>query len=442
MPDAKKPESKTTARQKPVRRTSRAATKSVTAPHLREPELTQVNARSLQSFYAAVATGFREPVRPEVTKLNSQLAEPERFFGFTVGNRWIATCGSHTRTLTVPGGAAVPIAAITNVTVQNPYHRRGVLSRMMQHQLEDVAGRGESIAALWASEALIYGRFGYAPAISRSSLSGTSARVQFLPSIVPSGSVDEVDRDTFLAAAKPLHEAWRPRRAGNLDRPGAWWDHRLFDAEFVRDGAESLCYLLHFDDAGDVDGYATYRFKGDYGPTGFNSDIRISDVSADDPRAYAALWRYLLDIDMARTFSLRNAPVDAPLRHLVTDARAIETKISDSLYVRIVDVSTALAARTYRTDIDVVLQVSDPLLPSNSGRFRLRGGPPGATLTRARGAADLEIPILELGAVYLGGVSVDELHRVGRIRELTAGAAAAVSAAFSTDRQPWCPDDF
>ncbi|WP_353648086.1 GNAT family N-acetyltransferase [Nakamurella sp. A5-74] len=427
------------AAKKPTRPSARSAP---AAPHLLEPKLTRVTARSHRAFHEAIARGFQEPIRPEVTELDKKLAEHDRFFGFTVDGRWIATCGSFTRTLTVPGGAAIPVAAVTNVTVQGPFHRRGLLRRMMQHQLEDVAARGESLSVLWASEASIYGRFGYAPAASRSKLSGTSARLQFLPGVSPAGSVDEVDQQTFLDAAVPLHAAWRSNRPGNLDRPGSWWDHALFDAEFHRDGAGELRHLLHFDQAGDVDGYATYRFKGDWSATGPDGEIRIGELAAGDTQAYAGLWRYLLDVDLARSFTLNGAPVDAPLRHLVTDARAIRTEISDNLYLRVVDVAAALAARTYRTDFDVVLQVSDPLLAGNNGRFRVRGGPAGATVTRARGAADLELGILELGAVYLGGVSLELLHRSGRIREHTPGSASATSLAFGSDLAPFCPDHF
>lgn len=432
------------AAKKPIRSRATRPPGSSTgpAPHLVEPTLTRVTARSLRAFEEAVARGFQEPVRPEVLEHDRKISERDRFFGFAVGSRWIATCSAFTRTMTVPGGAAVPVAAVTNVTVQSPFRRRGLLRRMMQHQLEDITTRGEPLATLWASESGIYGRFGYAPAASRSRLSGISARLQFLPGIVPSGSVDEVDREKFLAAAAPLQTALRHLRPGNLDRPGAWWENVLFDAEFVRDDASALRFLLHFDDVGDVDGYATYRFKGDYTAAGPNGEVRIEELEAADIRAQAGLWRYLLEVDLARTFVQRNAPVDAPLRHLVTDARAITTQISDNIYLRVVDVAAALAARTYRTDLDVVLQVVDPLLPANNGRFRLRGGPAGASVTRARGGADLELGILELGAVYLGGVSFEHLQRCGRIREHTVGAAAATSLAFGSDLAPWCPDHF
>lgn len=110
--------------------------------------------------------------------------------------------------------------------------------------------------------------------------------------------------------------------------------------------------------------------------------------------------------------------------------------------MRVVDVTAALLARRYATEIDIVIEITDPLLPANTGRYRLRCGRHAVAVDRVRRAADLSLSILELGAVYLGGVPLTELHRVGRVTELSAGASAAASSAFGWHRAPWCPDNF
>jgi predicted acetyltransferase len=203
--------------------------------------------------------------------------------------------------------------------------------------------------------------------------------------------------------------------------------------------------VLHYDEAGDADGFATYRFKDkfDADPEG---EVRIKEVWAEDPAAYAGLWRYLLDLDLARTFHLWCAPLDEPLRHLVTDARAVTTSLTDNLYVRVVDVEAALAARKYAAGVDLVIEVDDPILPANTGRFRIvtDGDPQGssAQVTRVSTAPDISMGILELSSIYLGGVALKDLHRVRRAVEHTPGAVAAASTAFSWHRAPWCPDMF
>ncbi len=424
---------------------TRAKQRSRTAPHLVEPQLKYVTDATFKEFHGAIARGFQETPRPEMAAFDREIFDNGRMFGFKVGRRWVATCGDFERRLTVPGGATVPTAAVTVVTVHPPYRRRGLLTAMMAHQLEQVAKRGEPLAALWASESLIYGRYGYGPATSRAVLTGTNRRLSFRPSVGLAGSVDEVTRGEFLKVAPGLHGSMRPERPGTMLRDKSVWEFALFDEEFARRGCSEIRYVLHYDEAGDADGFATYRFKEkfDAEPEG---DVRIREVWAEDPAAYAGLWRYLLDLDLARTFHLWSSPLDEPLRHLVTDPRAVLTSITDSLYVRIVDVEAALRARKYAAGVEVVIEVEDPLLPANSGRYRLvtDGDPEGSTaqVTRVTSAPDISMGILELGTIYLGGVPLADLHRVRRVTEHTTGAVAAASTAFGWHRAPWSSDMF
>ena len=238
------------------------------------------------------------------------------------------------------------------------------------------------------------------------------------------GSVDEVTREEFLPIARGLHESMRPDRPGTMVRDDDVWEFAIFDKEFARRDSSEIRYVLHYDDAGDVDGYATYRFKADFDdePQG---EVRIKEVWAEDPVAYASIWRYLLDLDLARKFQLWSAPLDEPLRHLVTDARAVDTKITDNLYLRVVDVEAALRARKYAAGVDLVIEIDDPILPANSGRYRLvtDGDPAGSTaeVTRVDTKPDISMGILELGTIYLGGVPLTHLHRAARVTRAHPG---------------------
>ncbi|KQT90682.1 hypothetical protein ASG49_13040 [Marmoricola sp. Leaf446] len=415
------------------------------APHLAEPSLEQVTPATFVDWTKAFARGFHEEHHPETEDLDREVFEDDRSFGFRVGDRWVATCGALTRELTVPGGASVPTAAVTVVTVHPPYRRRGLLSAMMRHQLDDVARRGEPLAALWASESLIYGRFGYGPAVSRLRLHGRTRSLDFLPGVATGGSVDEVTREQFEAVVRPLHERLRRTRPGTMARPADHsWEMALLDRPFVRDGATELRHVVHWSRAGEVDGFATYRFKEGGTATEPDSEVRVQELWAEDPVAHATLWRYLLDLDLARRFLARNAASDEPLRLLVRDARAVGTEVLDALYVRLVDVPAALRARSYAAPVDVVLEVTDELLPANAGRWRLRTDGPAASTTveRTSDPADVSLGVLELGTAYLGGVRLTDLHRVDRVTEHTSGAVAAAGTALSWHRDPWCPDFF
>ena len=412
-------------------------------PHRAEPRLVYASEEEGESFVGAVSRGFHQDYVAEHWEVEKKVVEWDRAFGLKVQDRWIATCGAFSRVMTVPGGQ-VPVTAVTIVTVSPAYRRRGLLTQMMKHQLEDVQQRGtEPVALLWASESLIYGRYGYGHAAPRVSISGPTRSTAFLPTLQQTpGSVDEVSRDEFLAAAPELHSRLLAERPGGLNRSPEWWDVTLFDPEAWRHGATALRYALHFDDAGAVDGYATFRLADGPGSDDAGREVRVGELDAAGAGAYAGLWRYLLDLDLVRTFSRRNAPADEPLRYLVADQRAIKTELQDATYARLVDLPTALEARSYSDDLDLVVEVRDPVLSANDGLFWLQIAAGGARVTRTDGRPDLSLAIRELGAGYLGGTPLNVLHRAGLVDEHTPGSVAAMSAAFSWPIPPFCPDFF
>ena len=414
-----------------------------TPPHLAAPSIVTTTDRTDDAFARAFMHGFYETFRTEEFELEQPLVEPDRMFGHQVDGRWISTCGSFPRVMTTPGGS-VPVAAVTVVTVSPGYRRRGLLREMMAHQLADVRRRGdEPVALLWASESLIYGRFGYGRTTNRISLSGRTRATTFLPGVdLGDGSVDEVSRDEFEAAAVALHADWLTDRPGALNRDETWWKTLLYDPEHHRRGAGELRFALHFDRDGRPDGYATFRIKETSEISDEGAEVVIVDLDAADPAGHAALWRWLLDLDLVRAFRRRHAPVDDPLRYLVADQRAIKTELHDATYARILDVPAALAARRYAAELDLVIEVDDPFQPDLAGRYRVELGPDGADVARTDATADLALTATQLGAIYLGGTPLTDLHHAGLVREFTAGAVLRASAAFAAPRAPWCPDFF
>ncbi|MBO1753870.1 GNAT family N-acetyltransferase [Allobranchiibius sp. CTAmp26] len=411
-------------------------------PHLAQPRLTQVTDRTWPSWYDAVMAGFQETADPETTALSRDLFGPAGSFGLRVGRDWVATASSTTRSLSVPGGGELPCAAVSDVTVASAYRRRGLLSLMMRHQLEDLTSQGLPMAALWASESGIYGRFGYGVATWSALLAGSTRATAFLPEIVPQGSVVEVAADQWLAAARPVHDAVRAEQPGMFDRAGRWWELETMDPERWREGRSARRYLVHFDTGGAVDGVGTYRFKDEWDRKGPAGQVSVGPILARTPSAYAGLWRYLLDLDLARTFAASGAAVQETLLHLLADPRALDIRPADGLYLRILDVVEALRSRRYLTDAELVLDVVDPVLASVAGCYSLQISGGHAEVARTRAAPDLTLAARDLAAVYLGGVSVGDLHRAGRVREHSAGAVSAMSGAFGWTRSPHCADHF
>ncbi len=344
--------------------------------------------------------------------------------------------------MTVPGGS-VPVAAVTVVTVQPSYRRRGLLTEMMTHQLDDIAGRGEEpVALLWASEAAIYGRFGYGQASPRVHLTGKTKRTAFRPDVdLGSGSVGEVEREQAIPIIKRLHQALLPDRVGALNRDDNWWVVKWHDPEQWRHGASAYRFALHYDRRGRPDGYVAFRVKNKWEESDSAAEVIIDELDASNAAARAALWRFVLDLDLVRTFSVGSAP-DEPLRYFVNDLRSVKTDLQDGTYARLVDVPRALEARRYLSDLDVIIRVEDPLLTRNTGSIRLEAGSDGASVTRIRRRPDLIMNVRELSASYLAGTSLLALTRAGLVTERTKGAAAAAAAAFGWVQSPFCADFF
>jgi len=383
---------------------------------------------------------FHRAVDQEAQDRDRLVWEADRALVVTDGDEVVGHSFAAARELTVPG-AVLPTAHVTGVGVAATHRRRGLLTRLMRRQLRDVRDAGrEPLAVLWASESRIYPRFGYGLASTRLDLTIDIREVR-LPAATAVGQLRVGSPADLYSELTKVYDSLRPDRPGWSSRDDNWWAQVLADPPGDREGATERRVVVHEGEAG-VDGYALWRSKGNWTANGPNAEVHVSEIAAADPEAYAALWRFLLGIDLARQVTYGFAAVDDPLLHLASDPRQLGTHFSDGLWVRLVDLPAALAARRYASEVDVVLEVSDALLPENAGRWRLTGGPGGATCERTDAAADLACDVLELGAAYLGGTSLAALARAGRVRELRPGTLHPASTAFGWHRLPAAPEVF
>ena len=240
-----------------------------------------------------------------------------------------------------------------------------------------------------------------------------------------------------------FYDKWRRTRTGSLSRSDAWWDIMLGPKEGWKGGGEAF-HVVHEDASGEVDGYASYQPQSKTEHGNFQSIVRVRELIGATGGVEAALWRFCFDLDLVRRARSDMRPVDDPLRWWLVEPRQLAvTSRMDQLWLRVVDVAAALTERRDAADGGLVLEVDDPFRPAGSGRYRLEGGPDGASCTRNAGAtADLRLDVADLGAAHLGGVSFSLLAAGGRVEELTPGAAARADALFRTARAPYCATTF
>ncbi|GEN79419.1 GNAT family N-acetyltransferase [Actinotalea fermentans] len=334
------------------------------------------------------------------------------------------------RSFPVPG-ARIPLAGLTWVGVHPGHRRRGILRTMIDRHFAQAREAGEAVAALFAAEPAIYGRFGYGLAARDLRLSvPRGAALRDVPGAdALRVRLEKLDAAKHGPVLHAIHSA--------VDRPG--WATRetdgaleasLADPEFYRDGAESLRIALVEDADGTPRGYAKFRRKDDWKPEGPRGVVRVREAVAQDAATARALWGVLLDLDLMASVEVGLLALDDPLWFLLVDPRAARPAVGDNLWVRVLDVPAALAQRRYAAPVDVVLEVTDALWTPNAGRWRLVAGPDGAEVTRTDADADLALDVRELGTAYLGGFTLAALAGAGLVTELRPGTLHAASTAF------------
>ena len=415
------------------------------------------------AFCEVPVQAFNDSDAPaEINEHERLVFEFDRSIAAFDGDAIVGTTAAYSFQLTVPGGIT-GAGGVTFVSVLPSHRRRGILSAMMRHQLADIAARGEAVAALYASETGIYG--GTATAARPWQLSLTIRRGEgaLSPAVTSStgaggagaGGAGTGHGPVRLRAAPPgelraelakVYDAAVPHRPGMMARDERWWQSTLDDPEFQRRGMSARRCLLAGDDAGPR-GYALYRTKPDWDDDGLPyGGLSVRELIATDAAAAAALWTDLLTRDLIGEVVARQRPVDDPLLDMLADRRRARPYLTDGLWVRLIDVGAALRQRRYSCPADLVIEVTDDLLPANAGRWRLQcpgpadGGTPSCERTGA--AADIVLPVAALGAGYLGGTRLGALAAAGLVTERRDGAVARLSAAMYSDPAPWCPSMF
>lgn len=404
-------------------------------------DLRPISEAEFEPFALCAAASFGYDAPPEERAMRVAVFEFDRTLAAFDGDEIAGTGAIFSFDMTVPGGAAVPAAGVTWISVKPTHRRQGILRQIMRRQLDDVGERGEPLAALWASESQIYGRFGYGLAAESAvvRIDRRHAEIAFEPP--GDGRARLVDRERALATWPGIYERALRARPGMYTRHRAWWENRVLRLHDHAPAGFSGQFLVQFEEDGDPTGYLKYRRKMDYERWAPAGALLVTELMAVTNAAYAGLWRYVFGVDLVTTIEAPLRPLDEPLWWMLHDPRRLVREPHDSLWVRLMDVPAALSARRYSAEGRVVFEVSDEFCPRVAGRYELAGGPEGASCRRTTADAGIRLGIAELGAVYLGGARFQALARAGRVDGDPAHLRLA-DAMFAWDPLPWCPEVF
>jgi predicted acetyltransferase len=360
----------------------------------------------------------------------TQLLEPGRTVGAFADGKLVGTADAATSGLTLPGGAIVDHAAVTHIGVLPSFTRKGIATELVDHQLRDIAARGEVVATLRASAATIYERFGYGVASSSQSVELQTARAALRPDVGSGGPVRLLDAADAWEILPRIYAANRPSRPGTIDRPKVWWQGLRLRTE----SSSGASYIAVHGEPGSESGFARYRpIDTEAWFVSEQRTIVVEDFFAPTPEAYLGLLRFLLGLDLVDRVLFWMLPLDDPLHWLLLDRRAAKvTAVHDETWLRVVDVQKALAARRYVGDGAVTIAVNDPLLPNNSAGFTVTGD--GAEPTDRR--AQLDIGVQGLATVLLGGATWRSLALAGLVQADDQAALVAADLLFAGWQAP------
>ena len=382
-----------------------------------------------------IAQYFGGPLDEERIDRFSKVLPFERMHAAFEDDEIVGGAGAFPFEFSVPGGV-LPCGGVSVVGVYPTHRRRGILRAMMDTQLRDIHEREEPIAALWASEETIYGRFGYGLAAWCGEIKLPRVWNEYAVPLERRGKTRFVTPDEAATLFPPVWEALMHERPGVFQRTKAWWELRRLRIPDEEKANPKRLVVLELD--GSVQAYAVYRLLNSFEEGLSTARLDVSEVIGASSQATAEIWRFLLDIDWYATLECALLPVDHALFTLLATPRRARFRMGDSLWMRLVDVGAALSGRAYANDGAIVFDVRDAVCPWNEERWKLEGG----VAAQTDAAADIALNVGALGSAYLGAVSFAQLRDGLRLEELSDGAVQRADAIFEWRPLPWCPEIF
>jgi predicted acetyltransferase len=384
-------------------------------------------------------SAFGDEPEPESLNADRLVAELDRAVLAWDGDQPVGSIGIYSLDMSVPGGS-VKTAGVTWVGVVPTHRRRGVMNALMNDRHQAIYdAEQEPLAALWASQSPIYGRYGYGVASRH-----LSAKIERRHGAMSRAPIDPTLRLQMVEPAddakltQPVYDRVREERPGMPAMNSNWHTWCVQDVKADREGASKLKTVVVDSDDGPL-AYVRYAVKHAWDKGYADGSVQIRQFAATTPASGAALWRHLFSLDLFERVAGWNLPSDDPIQAWLDEPRHAQNQLGDALYVRLIRLDQALEQRTYSADLDVVIDVLDPWAAWNAGRWHLSGGKDGASCARTTRSPDVTLDVSALSAIYMGSTSLNELFAAGWIDEHRSGSVQKISQAFSHSPAAWSP---
>jgi len=344
-------------------------------------------------------------------------------------------------------GAPAPVAGVTMVGTLPWFRRRGHLRKIMEFDFKKRYEQHEQpIAALLASIAAIYQRYGYAIVSSRQQYTIDPKWINIAPSVPQAtGSWRELTLDD-LPLIKQVYREFATPRNGFLHRAQVTWDFGALGVRANPGGGPDIgpSLLALYEENGEPKGYALYGarwFENHADGAGPGQRLFVRDYAWLTTGAYRAMWDHFKTFDLVKRVIVSQAPADDPAFDIMLDPRELDATRYDWLLGRIIDLERALPLRPYGEG-RVVFDVRDAMCPWNADRWLLEAGPEGAAVSRTKETPQLTLDISALAQLLFGQVSPSHAVRIGRAEASPDAPLDLWDAMWRTNYAPFCPDGF
>lgn len=341
-------------------------------------------------------------------------------------------------------GWQAPVSGVTMVGTLPAYRRQSYLRKITSEHFKQLHERGEyAIAALNASRAAIYQRYGYAVVSTKNTYTIEPRLIQLIDSPTVPGEFREAGDKETRTLLDLYHRFGKPR-TGYLKR------NRAFE---VAPGAPmtvvksfvptNIMNKVIYTEADKPAGYVIYTVGQDArSPGTMGHLVNITDLAWLTTSAYRAIWQYFANMDLANDIVWGRVPPDDPLPHLMLEPRSLNVTSGDGILGRIVDVERALPLRKYSDKGNLTFEIVDDFCTWNQGKWEVDITKGGTEVRRSNKTPQLTMPVSTLAMLFFGQISASEAARMGRLDLGNSKALPLWDEVMRTDYRPFCADLF
>lgn len=364
-------------------------------------ELRQLRQDEFEASTKLSEYAFQYTLTSEEKESRKNGFKPEQFWGIFDGE------GLQAKLTLLPlqiylQGKVVQMGGIAGVATWPENRRKGNVSTLLKHALQEMKGQGQTVSFLHPFSIPFYRKFGWE--LYTDYKKYTIPVHKLPPKVEVPGRIvrDVVDISTLDA----MYQSFASRYNGTLVRDEAWWKQSVLD-----DDGHSVVY---YSAEGEAQGYALYKLS--------DKELECEEFIYLNEEARSAIWTFFSNHDSRiEQVKMTLVPADDQLPFMLPDPRVTQETVPYFM-ARIVDLKFFLEQYSFvgNKEAELTIQVKDLAAPWNSGLWKLSVKEDGSADVFQLAPdddqqTDLSTDIQTLSALFMGYKRPRELYQMNRL---------------------------